>query len=203
MIQLASNASDRTVGIILLVTALLTVFSMAHHPTNAHAASMVYLVHGAMLILLSSMFFGLVYYSLRRGPGNIMVLAALVAYLLNYFAQVIAGTVNGFIVPQLAERGNAIPHEFFVAAWVTNQAFAQLGTVATAVAFALWGLDILRNCQGMPRLVGAFGIVTGIVPLAILLNDSTMDVPTALTIYGLHAGFVALLGIRLIQREVP
>lgn len=203
MTQIGSHASDRTVGIILLITAILTVVSMAHHPSNAHAPSLVYLVHGAMLVLLSSMFFGLSWYSLRRGLGNVLVLAALVAYLLNYFSHIIAGTINGFVVPQLAARGDDVPHAFFVVAWETNQAFAQLGTAATAVAFALWGFDMLRTSEGWPRWVGMIGMAAGIIPLGILVNDSTMDVPTALLIYGLHATFVALVGVLLVRGKIP
>lgn len=198
-----SSHSDRTVGVILLIASILTVVAMAHHPSGAHGGTLVYMVHGAMIVLLSSLFFGFCYYSMRRGLGRLLILAALVAYGLNYFAHIIAGTVNGFIVPALAERGEAIPHALFVFAWESNQAFARLGTAATAVAFVLWGLDLLRQENNFSRLIGGFGIVAGVLPLVLLLNDTTMDVRTALIIYSLHSGFVALVALRLIQRKVP
>lgn len=198
-----SSHSDRTVGVILLIASILTVVAMAHHPSGAHGGTLVYMVHGAMIVLLSSLFFGFCYYSMRRGLGRLLILAALVAYGLNYFSHIIAGTVNGFIVPALAERGEAIPHALFVFAWESNQAFARLGTAATAVAFVLWGLDLLRQENNFSRLIGGFGIVAGVLPLVLLLNDTTMDVRTALIIYSLHSGFVALVALRLIQRKVP
>jgi hypothetical protein len=202
MTRLDTNRSDRTVGVILLITAVLTAVTMAHHPSG-HGGMLVYVVHGTMIVLLCSMFFGLCYYSMRRDLGRPLILAAMVAYLLNYFAHIIAGTVNGFIVPALAERGQDIPHALFVFAWESNQAFARLGTAATGVAFVLWGLDLLRQENGFSRLIGGFGLLAGVLPLVLLFNDSTMDVRTALIIYSLHAGFVALVALRLIQRKLP
>jgi hypothetical protein len=203
MTRLNSTHSDRTVGVVLLISSVLTVVAMAHHPSGAHGGKLVYLVHGTMIVLLSSMFFGFCHYSMRRDLGRPLILAALVAYLLNYFAHIIAGTVNGFIVPALVEHGQAIPHALFLFAWESNQAFARLGTAATAVAFALWGFDLLRNETGFSRLIGGFGITAGLVPLVLLTADATMDVRTALVIYSLHSGFVALVAIRLIQRKLP
>ncbi len=203
MTRLDTTRSDRTVGVILLITSVLTIVTMAHHPSGAHGGNLVYVVHGTMIVLLSSMFFGFCYYSMRRDLGRLLILAALVAYSLNYVALVIAGTINGFIVPALAEHGQDIPHALFVFAWESNQAFALLGTGATAVAFVLWGLDLLRQENGFSRLIGGFGILAGVLPLALLFNDATMDVRTALIIYSLHSGFVALVAIRLIQGKLP
>jgi hypothetical protein len=201
--HLDSNDSDRTVGIVMLTSAVLTVVAMAHHPSGAHGGTLVYLVHGTMIVLLSTMFFGFSYYSLRRGLSHPLILAGLVAYLLNYFAHIVAGTINGFIVPALTEQGQDIPHALFVFAWESNQAFARLGTVATAVAFTFWGFDLLSREKGFTRLIGGLGIAAGTLPLLLLLNDSTMDVRAALTIYGLHAGFVALVAWLMIGRKLP
>lgn len=194
-----SNRHDRTVGAILLVSALLTILAMSHHPSGVRGGIQVFLVHGMMLVLLSCLFFGMAYYSMRRGLGHPLMLAALVAYLLSYLAGTIAGTINGFIVPALAQHGNDIPHALFILAWESNQAFARLGTVATAVAFVLWGIDLLRHGKGSARLAGVFGIVAGVLPEVLLLVDATMDVKTAFVIYSLHAGFLALLGLRLLR----
>lgn len=203
MTRLDSDASDRTVGVILLIASVLTVAVMAHHPSSAHGGELVYVVHGSMIVLLSSLFFGFCHYSMRRGLGRPLILAALVAYGLNYFAHIIAGTINGFIVPALAARGQDVPHALFVFAWESNQAFARLGTAATAVAFVLWGIDLLRQENTLSRLFGAFGIAAGVVPLALLSNDATMDVRAALMIYSLHAGFVALVALQLVRRQLP
>lgn len=202
MTRSGSSDGDRTVGVILLIAAVLTVVTMAHHPSG-HGGALGLVVHGTMIVLLSSTFFGFCYYSMRRGLGRLLILAALVAYALNYFAHIIAATVNGFIVPALAEHGQDIPHALFLFAWESNQAFARLGTVATAVAFGLWGLDLMRRESGFSRLVGAFGLVAGALPLVLLFKDSTMDVRTALVIYSLHAGFVALVAVQMIRRKFP
>ena len=203
MIRLDSNRSDRTVGFILLIASVLSIVAMAHHPSGVRGGYLVHLVHGTMIVLLSGTFFGFCYYSLRRGLDRPLILAALVAYSLNYFALVIAGTVNGFIVPALAAHGQDIPHAFFVFAWESNQAFARLGVAVTAVAFVLWGLDLLRREGGFSRQIGSYGLVAGAAPLVLLFNDATMDVRTALIIYGLHAGFAALVAMRLMQRKLP
>ncbi len=203
MTRLDSTRSDRTVGVILLIASILTILAMAHHPSGVHGGKLVHAVHGTMMVLLSSIFFGFCYYSMRRGLGRLLILAALVAYSLNFFALIIAGTVNGFIVPALAERGQDIPRALFVFAWESNQAFARLGAAATAVAFVLWGIDLLRQENGFSRLIGCFGLAAGVLPLVLLVSDATMDVRTALIVYSLHSGFVALLATRLIQRKLP
>lgn len=199
MTRLDSRRSDRTVGVILLIAAVLTVVAMAHHPSGAHGGTLVFVVHGTMIVLLTSLFFGFCYYSMRRGLDRPLILAALVAYGLSFVAHIVAGTVNGFIVPALAEHGQDIPRALFILAWESNQAFARVGTAATAVAFALWGLDLLRQGNGFSRLIGGFGLVAGVMPLVLLLGNSTMDVRTALIIYSLHSAFVALVALRLIQ----
>lgn len=103
MIQLQSDRYDRPVGIILFLAAILVVVTMSHHPSG-HGGTLVPLVHGAMIVLLSTLMFGFSYVALRRGLSHPVILAALVAYLLNYFSHIIAGTINGFIVPALAEQ---------------------------------------------------------------------------------------------------
>jgi small-conductance mechanosensitive channel len=105
MNQLDSDRSGRLVGVILIVASVLTVVTMAHHPSG-HAGALGKIVHGTMIVLLSGMFFGFCYYSMRRGLVRPLILAALVAYLLNYFAHIIAATINGLSCPrwQIAVR---------------------------------------------------------------------------------------------------
>lgn len=203
MTHISSSQSDRTIGIVLFISAVLTIVVMAHHPSGMHGGSLVYWVHGAMLLLLSSLFLGFSYFSLRRGLSRPVILAALVAYLLNYVAHIIAGTMNGFIVPSLAGYGDSIPVAIYQFSWETNQAFARLGTVATAVAFGFWGIDLVRRETGFTRVVGVIGLVCGLLPLALLVHDSTMTVHNAFIIYSLNAVFALLVALTLIRRKLP
>ena len=125
MTRITENPSDRLVGMILLISSALTVVTMSHHPSG-HGGSLGLVVHGVMIVLFCTMFFGFCYYSLRRGLDRLLVLAALVAYLLNFFSHIIAGNINGFLVPALAEHGQDIPHAIFLFAWESNHGISSV-----------------------------------------------------------------------------
>ena len=201
MIQLQNNTYDRAVGIILFIAAVLTVVTMAHHPTG-HGGMLGPMVHGAMIALLSIQLFGYSCFGLRLGLDHPVILAALIAYWLNYLAHIIAATINGFIVPALAEHGEEIPHALFLLAWESNQAFARLGTVAAGVSFVLLGLNRIRRESGFEKVVGGLGILAGVLPVIMLIFDSTMDVRSAFVMYGIHSVFLALIGLLMIRSNV-
>ena len=195
------RSADRIAGAALIAAAASSVLAMAHHPTGAHSGSLGALVHGAMIVLLAVTAFGFAHFAIRRGLGRPAVLAGLVAFGLCLFGHVGAATINGFVVPAVAARGDdSVGHDIFLFAWEANQALARLGVYANAAAFLFWSLDFLRRPGLEPRLIGLAGLAAGAVPALLLATGLIrMNVPGALTAYAAFAAWAALVGIHLVR----
>lgn len=196
---------SRIAGAGLCGAAAATVLAMSHHPTGLHgSAHGGDFVHGSMIVLLAVMAVGLFHFALRRGLDKLWILAGVVAYAISLAAHVGAATLNGFVAPALAARGpGAVGHDAFLLVWETNQALARFGVYATGAAFALWSYDFLRRAGPMNLLTGAIGLLSGLLPAAMLLAGAlVMNVRGALVIYAVHALWVALVGVQLFRRAV-
>lgn len=191
------STGDRAAGLALIGAATGTLLAMGHHPTGAHGGALAGIVHGTMIGLLALTTYGLAHFARARGLDRPAVLAGLVAYAVALLGHVGAATVNGFVVPALAARGDgAVGHDIFLFAWESNQALARLGVFATGAAFILWGADLIRD----RRLLGVAGLVAGAVPAAALAAGwIDMDVAGAFFVYALHAGWTGLLGLHLLR----
>ena len=174
---------------------------MAFHPSDAHAGGLAAAVHSSMIILLSLMGWGFLQFSLARGLGSGWVSAGLLAYAVSIFGHLVAGTINGFVVPALANPEAPIIHDIFRFAWQANQAFAKLGMIAGSVAYLLWSADLLRDGSG--RLLGGAGAAIGIaVPVLLLSGLVRLDVHGALLLYGLQALWAMMVGVAMIHRRI-
>ncbi len=196
--------TDRIAGAALIASAAAIVLAMAHHPSGAHGGGgLAGFVHGAMITLLALQAFGFAHFAGRRGLGRPPILAGLVAYGISLFDHVGAATINGFVVPALAGRGQgAVSHDIFLLAWEANQALARIGVFATGAAFLLWSLDLLRDRLPWSRLVGVAGLAAGLVPAALLATGTLrMNVGGAMLVYAVHVAWAALVGLMLIRSE--
>lgn len=194
---------SRVAGAVLCGAAAATVLAMSHHPTGLHgSADGGDFVHGTMIVLLAVMAVGLFHFAQRRGLDKLWILAGVVAYAISLGAHVGAAKLNGFVAPALAARGpGAVGHDTFLLVWETNQALARLGVYATGAAFALWSYDFLRRAGLMNRLTGAIGLLSGLLPAALLFAGAVvMNVRGASAAYAAHALWVALVGVQLIRR---
>jgi hypothetical protein len=188
-------------GASLAAAAALSVLVMAHHPTGtAHAATLGRAVHGAMMALVVVMLAGFIRFAAARGLDRFAVALALTLYAAAAFANLLAGSINGFVVPALLER-NAYEANA-VLLWTLNQTFARAAVFAASAAFALWGADLAARGRGAARLVGVAGIVAGALPAALLaMGVLDMHVAGAFVIYAGQASFTALAGIYLATRK--
>ena len=201
----APGGTARIAGWSLVIPSALTVFAMAHHPTGSHGSGgLSALVHGAMIVLVSVLFFGFVHFTLHRGIRRPVVLAGLVSYGLSLVAHVGAATINGFVVSAMAAHGpETVSHAVFLLCWEANQALARLGVFATGAAFLLWSLDLLRRAEAAGRVTGGAGLIAGIAPAAaLLLGEGEMDVHTAFVVYAAHAAWTALIGVQLLRGRI-
>jgi len=190
---------DILVGSVLAASASLAVFTMFHHPSgHDHGHGVInQIVHGGMIGFLVAWWFGLAWLVARWPFPSALPLAGLAVFSVSTVVHVISATINGFVVPALASHGPDVPgHDVFLLCWEMNQAFARLGVVATGAAFALFGLYLLSRRGWFSRIAGIAGLCSAAIPIAILLCAQwRMDVPTALAIYALHAGWLALIGV--------
>ena len=193
--------TTRTAGFILCAAAAATVVAMAFHPSDAHAGGLANLVHASMIVLLTTMGWGFLQFSRARGAWNGWVSAGLAAYAVSVFGHLVAGTINGFVVPALINPEAPVSHDIFRFAWHANQAFAKLGMIAGSVAYLLWSIDLLRDRAG--RLLGIAGVGIGIaVPLLLLTGFVRLDVHGALLLYGLQALWAVMAGVEMIRGRI-
>ena len=194
------NGADRAAGAALLIAAAGTMLAMAHHPVGAHSGGLGGIVHGAMIGLLMLLAWGFLQFVLRRGAARPLILGGLLAYAVSLFAHIGAATINGFVVPGLINPEAPISHDIFRLAWHSNQALAKLGVVMTGLAYLLWSADLLARGPKAARLVGAAGVVAGLVPVVLLAGGVIrMDVAGAFLVYAMHAAWAALIGVLMIR----
>jgi hypothetical protein len=188
----------------MLVAAALTVVAMAHHPSGAHGGPLGGIVHGAMIVLLCLLAWGFLVFATGRGGSRPLILAGLLAYAISLFAHIGAATINGFVVPALANpEAPPVSHDLFRFAWYSNQALAKLGVFMTGAAYVAWSIDLLRDSGRGPRAAAIAGLAAGLLPAALLAAGVLrMDVAGAMLIYAAHAAWAALIGV-MMWRGMP
>lgn len=198
-----AEAEQRVAGGVMVLAALGTVVAMAHHPSGTHGGPLGGIVHGAMIVLLMLLTWGFMMFAVSRGAARPLILAGLLAYAVSLFAHIGAATINGFVVPALANpEAPPVSHDLFRLAWHSNQALAKLGVYMTGAAYALWSIDLLRTSGSALRIVGAAGLLAGLLPAVLLASGAVrMDVSGAFLIYGVHAAWAALIGILMLGRQ--
>jgi hypothetical protein len=193
--------SERIGGAALIAAAAGSVLAMSHHPSGLQAGGLGPIVHGAMLVFLGLTAFGFAAFAAARGPAKPAILAGAVCYALALFGHAGAATINGFVVPALAEHGTgAIGRDMFLFAWESNQALAKLGVIANGLALLFWSADFLGRYGREARAIGAAGLVAGAAPPLLLLTGAIdMNVAGAFLAYALQGAWSAVLGIHLIR----
>lgn len=173
-------ARDAIGGSLLLATAALAIFFMMHHPHGGHGggavdglraaaagAGLVRGVHGALIAVM--FLYAYAHTALARALGleRPLALAGLVAYLGGASALGLAGVLNGFVHPALAEHyadaGPSLAEMVQVAVraqWELNQALAAVGALAISAALLAWSL-LLLGLRGAWRWIGALGLAVG------------------------------------------
>jgi hypothetical protein len=191
---------DRVAGMALAAISLLSVVAMAHHPTGTGHPGLARIVHGALIVFVLVAFAGYIRLLLRLGLDRFANLAALVAYGMGAIANVFAAVINGFVVGALVSHDASA--DVMRLCRELNQALAFGAVYATAFAFLVWSLALVRQ-KGFARLVGLVGLAASCAPAALLASAAvTMNVAGAFVIYLLQAVFGILAGALLaVQRS--
>lgn len=201
--------TGRVAGAVLLAAAVLTVVAMAHHPTGVGSGgggaplTLGGFVHATMIVLMTANLWGLSVFTLRQGASGWM-LAGIIGYGVSFVANLIAGMINGFIVPAVAaEVDRAASGGLFTLLWETNQAAARLGVYAISAAFALWSVHLLARRDATGVVAGVLGLIAALVPgIALFSGAISLDVGGAMLVYGIQAGWIGVIGLQMMRQAL-
>ena len=215
-----TDGSSRSAGILLIAVAACEILFMAMHPTSsAHdAASFATeasrgipgnaMVHGLLITLLVLMCSAYVSFAQFLGLSRLLVHTGLVAFLAASACGVVAGLINGFIVPATA-AAFAGADQTTTSALVpvlrlcreTNGVCAKANVVWASGAILLWSVALLRR-RGIAAIAGLVGLICGTLPLALLATGHLpMNVQGFGTFVVLQGVFAIAAGLVLIRKS--
>ncbi len=83
-----------------------------------------------------------------------------------------------------------------------NQTFANLGAILMSLGIVFWSIDLLRT-RPLPRLLGMFGLLIGIVPaIALVVGGLHLDVLGMTQVVVLQALWNVGIGVLLVRGAV-
>jgi hypothetical protein len=210
--HLPTPATRRFAGFLLAACSLLTLVAVSHHPTvrGVHGTAALEaiarlgasdrLVHGALILLFSSMLFSLTVHTISGSRTLHLGVTAWVAFLVAYLAVLGAMLIDGFFVPAYAERAlhlnaadTAPAMAVLNAAAVAIQISTKLGFVALGIAVLLWSFDLLAD-NGQRRVVGIVGLLAATAVVVLVLVESALNPHSLLIIIGVQAVWFLGLG---------
>ncbi len=157
---------------------------MAIHPTAAtpHLGVVSGVAHGLALLSVLLLWLGTFGLTMSLNAPDRLAVAALAVYGFASVAVMIAGTVSGFIMPNLLNMmardiPSAAPLWRIVTASIfqINQAFSKLYSVAGALAICLWSISCLR--QGRSRALAIYGVISApLIALLILIGHLRLNI---------------------------
>ncbi len=191
--QLRLNAP--VYGIILTITTLLALILVAHHPVaDMHdkgqglqnlvaIGSADRWIHGALIAIVLMWAVGFSGFAWRLGIEHPAVMAGWLGYVMGCVFVILAGLIDGFIVPDLAVRlvdptAHPAAYDLLALCGVANQALTKLGLVFMAVGIIMWGHALMHH-RGLARLIALMAMLTGGISAAfILISPARIDVQT-------------------------
>ncbi|MCA9192940.1 MAG: hypothetical protein KDB03_14285 [Planctomycetales bacterium] len=185
----------------LIVASILTVAIMFHHPTSFNNAFMSWLVHGSLMLIALISTTAVVSATVQFGIDRPLVLLPIISYLGGFAANVIAGTVNGFVAPEMFHKLDTQELDSILSlCWSINQNSAKVGIVGTSL-----GMLIISSLFSKSKRSWGSWVTTGISYVccvsavgAMFFHHEEIDVHAALVIYTLQAAWHLLVGIQLI-----
>lgn len=218
--QDSSTSQGRTSGIVLIVSTLFSVFTMAHHPavsapTIGEAlqqlksfADLTAWVHGGLIALMLVSYCALVEFSMQRGVERPLVRAGLVFYGAGVVAMIGAASVSGWITPKVAGLfANPTDQDLHTLAalinysGILNRTLADIGAVAMSAGIFFWSAGLLHS-KGAARWVGALGILAGLAPaLGLIAGGFHLNVQGMLAVVLIQAVWDIAVGVLLITDQ--
>lgn len=178
---------DRCGAAALIVGSILYIALMAVHPNHVGAPiighlSLSALVHGTAMVINPLIAFGFLALTLRLGANRPLPLLAFSFYLFSAIIVLLAGTMSGFMIPEIMQAGREPPRMFAMAAedpetrrmllqtlatytvWL-NRSFAQVHVALFSIAMVIWSLAWPARAV-TDWIVRILGLVLGLGVLA-------------------------------------
>ncbi len=184
-------APDRRSALLAIVPTLTTMAIIAHHPVVrvVHPGAIGEIVegvdalagwnsafHALILLLWAAQALGLFAFAERLGLDRTIVRAGVVLYAVSLALVFVAGTVDGFVTPVIAQHCASRPETCasqFGFASATIQGATRVGLGAQAIALACWSIALATRPK--LRLVAVPGLLLSIGALAALAPMTTID----------------------------
>ena len=210
---------DRTgkgAGIALIISALMITVTMVLHPVGGSIehlrkiSGMIVMTHSLALLSIPPMALGGWWVTKNLDPGTPLGLLAFVTFCTGLVAVMIAGAVNGLVVPLfLSRHPNIQPDELpniqliLQYGFSINRAMDYIFIVGCCISLTMWSLMILRK-KGVtfPTWLGYLGVLlclTGVGSLA-LKAELTSLMGFRVVIGGL-VGWIVLAGYFLYRKS--
>lgn len=183
-------------GILLALVTLAATILVAHHPVAhmhdpasalsnlAAIGSRSSLVHGALIALTLLWCVGMSGFAWRLGIEHPAVMAGWLAYVCGSVFLILAGLVDGFVVPDIAAKFSLDPTahpaalDLIAVCWELLQASTRLGLVLIAFGSVMWGHALMHH-RGIARLIALLAMATGGMSAVYLMTKTgAIDVPT-------------------------
>lgn len=195
----ANRHEDRLVGWMLAVTSAIAVVGMANHPVGAESfKDYGRIFHGIMMVTAIVVFAALSRFAARSGTERLPIWMGLVCLGFGTAANLIAGSIDGFVVPELAERG--LEEQMWPLTWALNQTMAQGAIYLTGAAFVFWGIDWARKATGAARIRGAAAALVGVIsPVCLALGIINMHAFGAFIAYSIQTIFSMLAAWEILR----
>lgn len=210
----------RLPGIVLIVSSLLALIAIAHHPVARsasradiipavlHLASADAAVHAVVIALALALLFSLTMLSIGLGFGSPATVAAVIVYAAGTGALLGAAIVDGFVVPGIAEQyAHVTPQPLDVGlrllgfCAVVIQAATKVGLIATSAGVLLWSVELVRR-SGALRAVGALGLVSALGVPAVTLATAAFDPSRLLAVLALQSVWYLAVGTMMVRGEI-
>jgi hypothetical protein len=208
-------------GIAMVVASLLTLVSIAHHPTMAKAlkpsdaipaivalSGADRMVHAIVIGTMLAFLFGFAVYALRRGLHRSAVLGGLIAFTFGIATTIGAALIDGFLIPEIASRYVDLSVDLMNKAAIPLQVCAlsvqvatKAGLVGMSLGIVLWSLDLILE-KGYLRIAGIVGILAGIVPVALTLSGGYLNPHSLIIVVAIQTLWYLAIATTLIQRRV-
>lgn len=211
----------RPPGIALIVSSVVAVVAMTHHPVPGGAdfaawarnveriGALNEAVHGTMIFLVGVLTWALSAFAIRRGVHRSLVTLGLVAWAMGAVSMIIAPVLNGFVVTDIARRALASPESADMlrvalqAMWAGDRVIALIGVIAMSAAIFFWSADLTTGVGGA-RWAGLFGLAAGLAPLVGAVSIGLVGLNTGAMMLALvvWAVWFVAIGALMIQRKV-
>jgi hypothetical protein len=213
--------SGRLAGALIVLSWLLSLAFMAHHPVvHGHAledlvadmerhATADRVVHGALITLVGFLLYGFTCLASRLGLDSFVVRAGLIAYALAAVGMVAAALLDGFVTPEFMGRFHGRPttelemmKAIMAFCGTAISVCTRFAVVAMSVALPFWSVALLRG-RGLVRAVGVLGWLAGAAPLiALSIGILPMNVHGVLAFMLAQAVWSAAVALLLVRGDV-